>query len=181
VARHSTDRPDYPSARAPDQVRKERKAPGLRTFWVRAAKGGLAARTPINPSPYNRCVHRSRVSTLLIDVPVDQVPKSVAFWSAALGVQARPVPGEEQFTSLPDALPGLTTAVQGVDDAPRYHLDFETDDLDAETLRLIDLGAVERSRWLDCRILEVPGGHLVCVIPVHSDPDEFVRAARVWP
>ena len=85
---------------------------GLHTFWVRVAKGGLATRTPINPSFYNRCVHRSRVSTLLIDVPLDQVPKSVAFWSAALGVQARPVPGEEQFTSLPGAVPGLTTAVQ---------------------------------------------------------------------
>ena len=92
--------------------------------------------------------------------------------------RAQPVPGEEQFTSLPGAVPGLITAVQAVDDAPRYHLDFETDDLDAETHRLIDLGAVERSRWLDCRILEVPGGHLVCVIPVHSEPEEFARAAR---
>ena len=121
------------------------------------------------------------MSTLLIDTPTDRAPKSVAFWSAALGVPAQPVPGEEQFTSLPGAVPGLVTAIQAVDDAARYHLDFETDDLDAETQRLIDLGAVERSRWLDCRILEVPGGHLVCVIPVHSEPDEFVRAARVWP
>jgi hypothetical protein len=126
-------------------------------------------------------VHRSRVSTLLIDAPTGEASRSVAFWSAALGVQAQPVPGEEQFTSLPGALPGLVTAVQSIDDAPRYHLDVETDDVDAETQRLIDLGASERSRWLDCRILEVPGGHLVCVIPVHSAPDEFARAARVWP
>ena len=148
---------------------------------MRVVKGGLVTRTPINTSLYNRSVHRSRVSSLLIDAPADQASKSVAFWSAALGVPAQPVRGEEQFTSLPDAVPGLVTAVQAVDDAPRYHLDFETDDLDAETQRLIDLGAVERSRWLDCRILEVPGGHLVCVIPVHSEPDEFARTARVWP
>jgi len=55
------------------------------------------------------------------------------------------------------------------------------DDVDAETARLVGLGAVERSRWLDCRTLEVPGGQLVCVIPVHSDRDEFLQHARVWP
>jgi len=96
-------------------------------------------------------------------------------------VPAKVVPGEEQFTSLPDGIAGLVTAVQAVDDEPRYHLDFETDDVEAETQRLLDLGAVEVSRWLDCRTLRVPGGHLVCVIPVHSDPEEFVRNARTWP
>jgi hypothetical protein len=81
---------------------------------------------------------------------------------------------------LPHAVPGLVTAVQAVDDAARYHLDIETDDVEAETARLVALGAVERSRWLDCRTLEVPGGQLVCVIPLHSDPDEFHRAAHLW-
>lgn len=126
-------------------------------------------------------MHRSRLSTLLIDVPVADVPAAVAFWSCALGVPAVPVPEEEQFTSLPGAVPGLVTAVQSVDDASRYHVDLETDDVEAETARLIGLGAVEQSRWLDCRTLRVPGGHLVCVIPLHSDPEEFARAARTWP
>ncbi len=126
-------------------------------------------------------MHRSRVSTLLIDVPVAQAQAAATFWSAALGVPAEPVPGEEEFTSLPGAVPGLVTAVQAVDDSPRYHLDIETDDVEAETARLIGLGAVEIGRWLDCHTLRVPGGQLVCVIPLHSDPDEFARAARVWP
>jgi hypothetical protein len=126
-------------------------------------------------------VHRSRVSTLLIDVAAADASRSTAFWSAALGVRAEPVPGEEQFTALPDAVPGLVTAVQAVDDRPRYHLDMETDDVAAETARLLALGAVERSRWQGCRTLEVPGGHLVCVIPLHSDPDEFAELAHVWP
>jgi hypothetical protein len=55
-------------------------------------------------------MHRSRLSTLLIDVPSDQATDATAFWSAALGVQANPVPGEEQFTSLPGAFPGLQAA-----------------------------------------------------------------------
>jgi glyoxalase superfamily protein len=107
-------------------------------------------------------------------------PDAAAFWSAALGVPANPVPGEEQFTSLPGAFPGLVTAIQTVDDEPRYHLDIETDDVAAETARLVGLGAVELRRWLDCRILRAPGSHLLCVIPQHSDPDTFQRLAHVW-
>jgi hypothetical protein len=125
-------------------------------------------------------VHRSRVSTLLIDAPAAEANASARFWSAAVGVDATPVPGEEQFISLPGAVPGLVTAVQSVDDAPRYHLDIETDDVDAETERLLGLGAVELSRWLDCRTLRAPGGHLLCVIPVHSDPTEFAEQAHLW-
>lgn len=129
-------------------------------------------------------MHRARVYALLIDAPADQASPAAAFWSAALGVPARPVPGEEQFTLLPDALPGagLVTAVQAVeDDAPRFHLDIETDDVEAETSRLLALGATEVSRWLECRVLRAPGGHLLCVIPVHSDPEFFAAHARAWP
>jgi glyoxalase superfamily protein len=126
-------------------------------------------------------MHRSRFSTLLIDVPTDEAAKASAFWSAALGVPANPVEGEEQFTSLPGILDGLTVAVQAVDDSARYHLDIETDDVDAETDRLLALGAVEINRWLECRILRVPGGHIICVIPLHSDPEVFARNAKTWP
>jgi hypothetical protein len=125
-------------------------------------------------------VHRSRLSTLLIDAPVDDAPAAAGFWSAALGVPAVPVPDEEQFTSLPGAFPGLVVAVQAVHDAARYHLDIETDDVEAETERLLGLGARQVDRWLDCRVLRAPGGHLLCVIPLHSDPREFQREARVW-
>jgi hypothetical protein len=126
-------------------------------------------------------VHRSRISTLLIDTPHAEAAASVAFWSAATGVDARPVPGEEQFTHLDDPVPGLVTAVQAIGEPGRYHLDMETDDVAAETQRLLALGAVEVGGWLDCRTLRAPGGHLMCVIPVHSDPAEFAARAHVWP
>jgi hypothetical protein len=125
-------------------------------------------------------VHRSRLSTILIDVPVGEAATAADFWSRALGVPARPVPEEEQFTSLPGALPGLVLAVQAVDDQPRYHVDIESDDVEAETARLVALGAVEVDRWLECRILRAPGGHLLCVIPPHSDPETFERHSHVW-
>ncbi|MGN9908831.1 VOC family protein [Phytohabitans sp. LJ34] len=126
-------------------------------------------------------MHRSRLSTILIDAPTGEAAAAADFWSRALGVPARPVPDEEQFTSLPGALPGLSLAVQAVDDKARYHVDIESDDVEAEAARLVALGAVEVDRWLECRILRAPGGHLLCVIPRHSDPETFERHAHTWP
>ena len=113
-------------------------------------------------------------------MPTEVVPAAAAFWSAALGAPAVPVEGEEQFTGLEGAFPDLVVALQAVDDAARFHLDIETDDLDAETERLLGLGAVEVARWLDCRTLRAPGGLLLCVIPQHSDDETFARLAKVW-
>lgn len=126
-------------------------------------------------------MHRSRVSTLLIDTPTALAARSTAFWSAALGAPLRHPPGEPQFTGLRDAVPCLVTAVQAVDDEARYHLDIETDDVDAEVVRLVALGAQEISSWQGCRTLRAPGGHLLCVIPVHSEPTAFAASARTWP
>ncbi len=124
--------------------------------------------------------HRSRLSTILIDVPRGEAPSAAAFWSKALGVPARTVPDEQQFTSLHGALPGLILAVQAVDDQARYHVDIETDDVEAEARRLVALGAVEIGRWLECVTLRAPGGHLLCVIPSHLDPETFESLSQAW-
>lgn len=126
-------------------------------------------------------MHRSRVYAILIDTPESEAASAAAFWSAALGAPLRPDPSEPQFTRLHGALPGLATIVQAVDDAPRFHVDIETDDIEAETARLVALGAVHVSQWLECRVLRAPGGHLLCVVPVHSDPDTFDTHANSWP
>ncbi|MGW3104904.1 VOC family protein [Streptomyces sp. NPDC001100] len=126
-------------------------------------------------------MHRSRVFALLIDTPGPEAAAAAAFWSAALGTPAVPVPSEEQFISLHEAIPGLVTAVQSIDDTnPRFHIDIETDDVEAETARLLALGATPVSRWLECRTLRAPGGHLLCVLPVRSDPEVFDAGARSW-
>ncbi|WP_084959595.1 VOC family protein [Thermoactinospora rubra] len=126
-------------------------------------------------------MHRSRVYAILIDTPEAEAADAAAFWSAALGARAERLPSEPQFTTLHDAIPGLVTAVQAVDDAPRVHLDIETDDVEAETARLIGLGATQVSQWQECRVLRVPGGHLVCVLPVESDKEVFEAQAKTWP
>ncbi|MEH0981704.1 VOC family protein [Micromonospora sp. CPCC 205556] len=126
-------------------------------------------------------MHRSRVYAILIDTPRDEADQAVAFWSAALGAPARPLPTEPQFVNLHEALPDLDLAVQAIDDgAPRMHIDIETDDVEAETARLLALGATEVTRWQELRVLRAPGGHLVCVLPVESAPDVFAAHARTW-
>jgi len=126
-------------------------------------------------------MHRSRLFGIFIDTPAAEAEAAATFWSAVLGAPARPVAGEEQFTALDGALPGLLLDVQAIDGEPRYHVDIETDDVAAEVARLTALGADPVSRWLDCHTLRAPGGHLLCVVPVHSDPETFGRLARVWP
>jgi hypothetical protein len=125
-------------------------------------------------------MHRSRLVGILIDTPAEQADAAADFWSAALGAAARPAPGEEQFTVLSGAIPGIFTVIQTVDDAPRYHIDIETDDLAAEVARLTALGAEHVARWKDAYTLRAPGGHLLCVVPVHSDPETFASSARTW-
>ncbi|NUP03122.1 MAG: VOC family protein, partial [Nonomuraea sp.] len=98
-------------------------------------------------------MHRSRVYAILIDTPISEAEGAAGFWAAALGATAQPIEGEEQFISLHGAMAaGPVVAVQAVDDVPRFHLDFETDDIEAETSRLLALGATEVSRWMECRV-----------------------------
>jgi hypothetical protein len=102
-------------------------------------------------------MHRSRVSTFLIDVRRDDVDEATGFWAEALGVRTSSPDGEPQFVTLNDGLPGYVLAIQSVNDGPRYHLDIETEDVDAEIERLLKLGAVEVSSWQGCRTLRAPG------------------------
>ncbi|MHA7262218.1 VOC family protein [Arthrobacter sp. TMN-37] len=125
-------------------------------------------------------MHRSRLSTVLIDAPSGQASASAAFWAGALGVPTQSPPGEPQFQTLQDCVPNLVVAVQSVEDTARYHVDIETDDVPAEVARLTALGAIEVASWQGCHTLRAPGGHLLCVIPVHSDEETFHALARTW-
>ncbi|MFI6873064.1 VOC family protein [Streptomyces sp. NPDC050400] len=128
-------------------------------------------------------MHRSRLFAVLIDTPKEQASDAVEFWRQALGVEVEPEVGNEQFTILHGAIDGAVAAVQALDgdgDSPRVHLDVETDDVDAETARLVGLGAVQVGEWGGCRVLRVPGGHIACVVPVHSEAEVFAARARTW-
>jgi predicted RNA-binding protein (virulence factor B family) len=122
-------------------------------------------------------MHRYRMYGLFVDAPLHAADAAVAFWSAALG--ARPSAGDDAYTRLDGALSGLVMEVQAVDDAPRYHLDIETDDVPAEVARLIGLGATVVTDSGTWTVLRAPGGHLLCVVPVQSDKAFFAANSRV--
>jgi predicted enzyme related to lactoylglutathione lyase len=125
-------------------------------------------------------VHRSRLYGLFVDAPVAEAARAVDFWSAALGVKAVHGEDDDPYTALPDAINGLVMEVQAVDDAPRHHVDIETDDVAAEVRRLTALGATEVAKREGWFVLRAPGGHLLCVVPVQSDPERFAANARTW-
>ena len=128
-----------------------------------------------------RFMHRSRVYALLIDTPAAEAAHAAAFWSAASAARPGRTPRNRSSPCWTRRCPDVVAVVQAVDDAPRLHLDIETDDVEAETARLLALGAVPVTQWLDCHVLRAPGGHLLCVIPVHSDPGAFTARATTWP
>ncbi len=126
-------------------------------------------------------MHRSRLYGVFVDAPLADAADAVRFWAGALGATPAPQAPGDPFTALTGATSGdVVFEVQAVDDAPRYHVDIETDDVPAEAARLVGLGAVEVHRYDAYRVLRAPGGHLLCVVPVQSDPALFDRDADTW-
>jgi catechol 2,3-dioxygenase-like lactoylglutathione lyase family enzyme len=95
-----------------------------------------------------------------------------AFWCALLGTTVRGEFG--QYLGLHPTVPGHPRLVfQQVDSLvagrSRLHLDLETHDLDGDTARAVELGAVVVEdvedfgvRW---RVLGDPEGNLFCLVP----------------
>jgi hypothetical protein len=70
--------------------------------------------------------------------------------------------------------------VQSVGEStPRIHLDIETDDVEAEVARLVELGATEHERLHDWAIMKDPAGAVFCVVPVQIAAS-FQAHATTW-
>jgi catechol 2,3-dioxygenase-like lactoylglutathione lyase family enzyme len=86
-------------------------------------------------------MHRSRLQSLVIDC--DDLEAGIAFWTRALGTEV--VGRDEPYVSLESPQPGLKLLLQSVCEPKtaksRVHLDIETDDVEAESLRLESFGA----------------------------------------
>ena len=74
------------------------------------------------------------------------------------------------------ALPHVAVQNIGPDDRPRYHLDIETDDLEAEIVRLEALGAHVHARYPGYAVMTDPAGLLFCLLPPVSA--EFEERSR---
>ncbi len=125
-------------------------------------------------------MHRSRLFGLFVDAPIAEAGSAVDFWAGALGSTARRAVPDDPYVVISGGTGDLRLEVQAVDDTPRYHVDIETDDVAAETARLIRLGAVEHTRQPGWVVLRAPGGHLLCVVPVQSPRASFEAQAHTW-
>jgi hypothetical protein len=126
-------------------------------------------------------MHRSRLTSVVIDCRDDAFEHSTGFWSAALGRES--IPRDERFVGFRGRVGGEGGAYVGLQrlasDAPAIHLDFETDDVEAEVARLEALGARVKARIRRHVVMEAPSGHAFCVVPVRRG--DFPTGAVEWP
>jgi hypothetical protein len=116
-------------------------------------------------------MHRSRLSTFVIDCQDQTIEAATDFWARALGRAVGTVDLDSgnyrELVASPDE-PMLL--VQKVDHPGRIHLDIETDDMDAEVKRLEALGARRVAfvhRWW---VMEAPTGQRFCVVRPQRGP-----------
>src|SRR3954451_6629171 len=111
--------------------------------------------------------HRSRLTAVLVDVPKAEHQRAVTFWSAALGKDGKTYDKFPEYVAFGEATPGVDFMVQSTgDDAPRVHLDIETDDVEAEVKRLEGLGATEIERHHSWVVMKDPAGTVFCVVTI---------------
>ena len=125
-------------------------------------------------------MHRSRLSTFVIDCHTDDVEEATRFWSHALGRKVKQSePQDPDYRELEVRPEEQLLLVQKVDHPGRIHLDIETDDKEAEVKRLETLGAKKIAfvkRWY---VMEAPTGQRFCVINPQRGPLEGTDA-NVW-
>ena len=126
--------------------------------------------------------HRSRLSILLLDLPPDLHGPGREFWAGATGRTAHPDPGDGNWSSLGTFADGWHVELQrtGSGTPPRWHVDIETDDIEAEVSRLERLGATRRQDMGSFWQMTDPAGLVFCVVGIQTG-DEFERYATTWP
>jgi hypothetical protein len=126
--------------------------------------------------------HRSRLAVLMLDLPPELHDVGRAFWSAATGSAVSPDPSDEDWSSLGSFAGGFHLEVQrtGTGTPPRWHVDVETDDVEAEVARLEVLGARRIADMGGFWQMEDPAGMVFCVVGVQTGED-FERHATTWP
>ena len=123
--------------------------------------------------------HHSRLCAIMIDCPPDKMDAGVDFWRKALNMPPRTSEDvSSPYIFLEGHAGGFFVVLQRVEDDARVHLDFETDDVEAEVRRLEALGARRKEQQGSLWIMEAPSGHVFCVVQPQSD--DFPADAQVW-
>ena len=125
-------------------------------------------------------MHKSKLAGFIIDCQTDDLTEAADFWSAALGMKTRVLPGEEgdNYVRLVDPQDRLHIEVQAVNHESRVHLDIEADDIEAEVKRLEGLGAKRVAKIKGWVVMEAPTGQRFCVVRIQSK--DFPTTATTW-
>jgi catechol 2,3-dioxygenase-like lactoylglutathione lyase family enzyme len=108
---------------------------------------------------------------------VRDVPRAIAFWSAALDYRPLREPSPDWAILIPRNGAGpqlaITVVTSQAQDHQRHHLDLYATDADAEVDRLLGLGAT-RVDWryppgADYVVLADPDGNTFCVVERRAD------------
>ena len=125
-------------------------------------------------------MHRSRLTSILIDCAPGDYENGIEFWSRALGKDARI--DDDRYATFEGSIGGEGGLLIGLQRVPREeratHLDIETDDVEAEVSRLEGLGARVKARIGKHVVMTSPTDHAFCVVPVFRD--DFPANATEW-
>ena len=126
-------------------------------------------------------MHKSRLAGFIVDCCTEDLSSAALFWGRALGMEVRPLPGDEgkTYMRLIDRNAGLHIEVQIVSHPSRVHLDIETDNIEAEVARLEALGARRVAQVKSWWVVEAPTGHRFCVV-LPEESSEFSAKANQW-
>ena len=124
-------------------------------------------------------MHRSRLSVVVIDCAEEKMDAGVGFWRQALGMNTvHPDDPSSPYIGFDGRYRSLQLGLQRVQAPSRYHLDIETDDVDAEVLRLEGLRASRLEQGESWWVMEAPSGHRFCVVPQLSG--DFPANTNQW-
>jgi hypothetical protein len=125
-------------------------------------------------------MHKSKLAGFIIDCQTTDLDGAAQFWGGALGMAVRTLPAEEGeiYKELEGSRHGLHIEVQAVTHPSRVHLDIESDDVEAEVLRLEKLGAKRVQQIRTWWVMEAPTGQRFCVIRAASE--DFDATASQW-
>ena len=122
-------------------------------------------------------MHKSQLAGFIIDCRTDDLEAAAAFWSSALGINARG-PDGPAYVALDTRPEDYHIEVQKVSHPSRVHLDIEADDIEAEVKRLEALGARRLGPVRSWVVMEAPTGQRFCV--VRPQRANFEKTANTW-
>ncbi len=125
-------------------------------------------------------MHHSRLGGLSIDCQTKDLEAAAEFWSKALGCRMvrSGDPEDANYVRLETEANEPEIEVQKVDHESRVHLDIETDDIEAEAVRLEGLGAKRLGKIRTWLVMEAPTGQRFCL--VRPQRAAFEAEANLW-